>query len=162
MRLVRRLIRHFQICNHEGYPAVVAVLQLPARPSKPAVGEHGEIHPARTKDDCIIFENKIGILCHPNGWNCAPNVLHLIDLNVVCGAISARIFSKSRMLTSLPSHWAIPVVTPSVPPECVCPAYGYPAKEIRLMWPRGPGRPIYLVEIRDDKQVGTFGTFLID
>ena len=39
---------------------------------------------------------------------------------VVSGAISATMRSKSRMVTrSPPSHWAMPVATPSAPPETV-------------------------------------------
>ena len=52
---------------------------------------------------------------------------------VVWGAISATIFSKSRMVTRSSPHWAMPVATPSAPPETVLSGFWMSVQEMRMM-----------------------------
>ena len=51
----------------------------------------------------------------------------------VSGAISATIRSKSRMVTSSPSHWAMPVATLSAPPDTVLSGFWMSVQEMRLI-----------------------------
>ena len=52
---------------------------------------------------------------------------------VVSGAISATIRSKSRMVTRSGPHWAMPVATPSEPPDTVLSGLWMSVQEMRLM-----------------------------
>lgn len=51
----------------------------------------------------------------------------------VSGAISATIFSKSKIVTKSSPHWAMPVATPSVPPEIALSGFWMSRQEIRLI-----------------------------
>ena len=93
-------------------------------------------YPALRREVSIILLSRMESSATQMGWSLrdrGPRESISSIWMEVSGAISATMRSKSRMVTRSSPHWAMPVATPSAPPETVLSGFWMSVQEMRLM-----------------------------